>query len=109
MGKNKHLAQIAQAILLFILIGIIAYSMWLFEEINGTARVINYSGITVAVCVLIISAVYKLAKSGIQRLLDWGIFLAAFAAVAVFSVNPVYVVIGAALLGLLGRGKGGGK
>ncbi|NMA06655.1 MAG: GGDEF domain-containing protein [Ruminococcaceae bacterium] len=45
MGKNKYLAQISQAILLFILIGIIAYSMWLFDEINGTARVINYSGI----------------------------------------------------------------
>ncbi|NLL90997.1 MAG: GGDEF domain-containing protein [Ruminococcaceae bacterium] len=45
MGKNKYLAQILQAILLFILIIIIAYSMWLFDEINGTARVINYSGI----------------------------------------------------------------
>ncbi|HHT24113.1 MAG TPA: GGDEF domain-containing protein [Clostridiaceae bacterium] len=45
MGKNKYLAQISQAILLLILTGIIAYSMWLFKEINGTARVINYSGI----------------------------------------------------------------
>jgi diguanylate cyclase (GGDEF)-like protein len=45
LGKNKYLAQISQAILLFILTGIIAYSMWLFKEINGTARVINYSGI----------------------------------------------------------------
>ncbi len=45
MGKNKYLAQVAQAILLVIVIGIIAYSMWLFNEISGTARVINYSGI----------------------------------------------------------------
>ncbi len=59
-----------------------------------------FGGIRVAVGVLIINAVLKLYKSNVKQW--WGIFLciAAFVCIAVFSLSPVWVVLGAALVGV---------
>ena len=65
-----------------------------------------FGGIRVAVAVLIINAVVKLYKSNVKT--PWGIMLLllSFVGIAVFSLSPVWVVLGAALVGL-GFGKWG--
>ena len=64
-----------------------------------------FNGIRPAVVALILYAVIKLAKSAkITEYFNWLIALAAFAAIAVFGLHPIVVVIAAALYGLFIRG-----
>ncbi|MEG1548268.1 MAG: chromate transporter [Clostridia bacterium] len=69
-----------------------------------------FAGIRVAVGALILKAVIKLFKSSVK---DWfGIALcaAAFVLVAIVKISPVYVVLGAALVGIgADRIRGNGK
>ncbi len=65
-----------------------------------------FAGIRVAVAVLICNAVVKLYKSSVKGGWDVALCVAAFACVAFFKLSPVYVVLGAALVGV-GRGKWG--
>ncbi len=65
-----------------------------------------FGGIRVAVGVLILNAVVKLYKSNVKQW--WGILLciAAFICIAVFSLSPVWVVLGAGLVGIAIGSKG---
>ena len=64
-----------------------------------------FDGIRPAVVALILYAVIKLAKSAkITEYFNWLIALAAFAAIALFGLHPIVVVIAAALYGLFIRG-----
>lgn len=64
-----------------------------------------FNGVRPAVVALILYAVFKLAKSAkITEYFNWLVALAAFAAIAVFGLHPVAVVIAAALYGLFIRG-----
>lgn len=59
-----------------------------------------FAGIRIAVCALIAAAVYKLFKKSVVNLTGVVLFLAAFLLVAVGNVSPVFIVIGAGLVGL---------
>jgi len=59
-----------------------------------------FAGIRVAVCALILNAVIKLFRQSVKNIASILLAILAFAAVAVFDVSPVFVVIGAALVGL---------
>ena len=64
-----------------------------------------FNGIRPAVVALILYAVIKLAKSAkITEYFNWRVALAAAAAIAVFGLHPIVVVIAAALYGLFIRG-----
>lgn len=45
MKKHTYVEQILQGILLFVLIGLLIGTFYIFRRISGTSRVINYSGI----------------------------------------------------------------
>ncbi|MDD4074875.1 MAG: chromate transporter [Eubacteriales bacterium] len=65
-----------------------------------------FAGIRVAVAMLIFNAVVKLCKTSVKSVVDILLCVAAFVCVALFELSPVYVVLGAALVGV-GRGKWG--
>ena len=60
-----------------------------------------FRGITPAVAALILYSVIKLAASAqISRHLNWLIALASFAAITVFDIHPIIVILTAAVYGL---------
>ncbi len=66
-----------------------------------------FAGIRVAVGVLVLNAIIKLWKSGVKDLLGIIIFAVTFIVSIIFKLSPVYVVIGAIIVGILaGRKRG---
>jgi chromate transporter len=59
-----------------------------------------FAGIRLAVCALITAAVYKLYKKTVKNPTTFILFLLAFLFVTVGGVSPVFVVLGAAIVGL---------
>ena len=76
-----------------------------------------FSGIRVAVCVLIFNTVVKLWKVSVRDALGACIFAVALAVTLLVDISPVFVVVGAALVGaalqgtreLRGRGEDAGE
>lgn len=68
-----------------------------------------FGGIRVAVVALIISSVIKLWKSSVKNYIGIIIAVMAFILGAVLQLSPIYVVIGAAIVGLLTKNRGGEK
>ncbi len=60
-----------------------------------------FGGIRAAVAVLVLNAVIRLFRSGVKGAVGIGIFLASFAAVALFDLSPVIVVVAAIVCGLV--------
>ncbi len=60
-----------------------------------------FAGIRVAVCALITASVIKLVKSGIKAWWHVALAAAGFVLVALFSLSPVYVVVGCAVLSFI--------
>lgn len=87
-----------------IIILIIAALISNFLEIQAVAHA--FAGIRVAVAALIVNAVVRLAKQNIKNV--WGIVLslAALLVLTFTSLSPVWVVIAAALAGILSKGLG---
>ncbi len=87
-----------------IIILIIAALISNFLEIQAVAHA--FAGIRVAVAALIVNAVIKLAKQNIKNV--WGILLAlaALLVLTFTSLSPVWVVVAAALAGILSKGLG---
>ncbi len=77
---------------------IIAAALKNFSHIAAVQHA--FAGIRCAVAALILKAVIKLARANVKDVLGIVLCAAAFIAVAVFSVSPAYVVIGAALVGI---------
>ncbi len=59
-----------------------------------------FAGIRLAVCALITASVYKLFKKSVTNVTMFALFLLAFLFVAVGGVSPVFIVLGAAIVGL---------
>lgn len=59
-----------------------------------------FAGIRLAVCALITASVYKLFKKSVPNVTTFALFLLAFVFVAVCGVSPVFIVLGAAIVGL---------
>ena len=83
----------------FIIISVIAAFIQNFAELEVVQHA--FAGIRIAVCVLIISAVIKMGKSSIRDLPCLLVFLAALVLLILFSPSPVFIVIGAVVLGLI--------
>ena len=69
-----------------------------------------FSGIRVAVCALMLSAVLRLAKKAVTNIPTAVVAVVSFALQVFFGVSPVYIVIGGIAIGLAvfacGKGKG---
>ncbi|GHU60765.1 hypothetical protein FACS1894171_2660 [Clostridia bacterium] len=59
------------------------------------------SGVRACVVALILSAVFNLKSSAIKNPFGWIIAAASFAAMLVFNINPVVVILASGLLGWL--------
>lgn len=59
-----------------------------------------FAGVRLAVCALITASVYKLFKKSVTNVTTFALFLLAFLFVAVGGVSPVFIVLGAAIVGL---------
>ncbi len=68
-----------------------------------------FGGIRVAVVALIISSIIKLWKSSVKNYIGVLLALAAFILGALLQISPIYIVIGAAIVGLLTKNKKGEK
>lgn len=60
-----------------------------------------FSGIRICVCVLVISAVINLWKSGVTNKIGVGIFIIVFICSAVFEISPVFIVVCAGIFGYI--------
>lgn len=89
-----------------VIISVIAAVLSNFADIPAVQHA--FSGIRIAVCALIASAVIKLAKSNVKNLTQIIIAVCAFIIIAVFGASPVVVIIASAIAGLL-LGKFGKK
>lgn len=61
----------------------------------------GFAGIRVAVAVLIVNAIVKLWKSGIKDATGIIIFIVTFLLSVIFKISPVFVVIGATIVGIV--------
>lgn len=65
-----------------------------------------FMGVRIAVCALIAAAVWKLFKKSVTDLPSALLFAAAFLFITIADVSPVFIVLGAAIVGLAwGRSK----
>ena len=108
--KSKVLGAIASTLgVVFpsvVIISVIAAVLSNFADMPAVQHA--FSGIRIAVCALIASAVIKLAKSNVKSLVQIIIAVCAFIIIAVFGASPVVVVVASAIAGLL-LGKFGKK
>lgn len=66
-----------------------------------------FAGIRVAVAALVVSSVWKLYRKGVKGAFANGIFAASLFVMFLTEISPVWVVLTALLIGLLGYRKGG--
>lgn len=59
------------------------------------------AGIRIAVCAIVPANIWRMIKRGVRDILTLAIFTAALALAVFLPVSPVYIVCGAALLGIL--------
>jgi chromate transporter len=83
----------------FILIGL-AWAYLVFGETNGVAGILY--GIKPAVTAVVLFSAYRIGSRILRNAVLWTIAAAAFLAIFVFDVPFPYVVLGAAVVGLLG-------
>ena len=85
----------------FIIISLIAGAL---SAVAGNQTVAHaFGGVRVAVCVLVIAAVIKLFGPSVPDKLTAVIFAATFAAMVLFNLSPIAVVILSGLIGYLAR------
>ena len=96
--RGAIIASLGVILVPMILIVLIAT---LLTSIAGYAIVQHvFAGIRIAVCALITASVYKLYRKTVVNPTTFAMFLLAFLLVAVGGVSPVFVVLGAAVVGL---------
>lgn len=81
-----------------VIIVIIAALLSNFAHIEAVQNA--FAGIRVAVAALIVNAVIRIARQNIKHWLGIALCVFAFVIVAVLGASPVYVVVGAGVLGL---------
>ena len=60
-----------------------------------------FLGVKAAVCGLILVSAIRLGKQILRTPFQWGMMIAAFAAIGIFGVNAVWVILAAAVLGII--------
>ena len=94
---------------LFATLGVITPSLLIITLIaallagfGGNEYVLHaLAGVRVAVCALVAVYLWKMIKKGVRDFITLGIFAAALAIAVFLPVSPVYIVVGAGLLGVI--------
>ena len=60
-----------------------------------------FVGMKAAVCGLILVSAFRLGKQILRTPLQWALMIASFVAIGIFGINAVWVILGAAILGIL--------
>ena len=89
------LGVITVPLILIILIAAVLQSLAQFPIVAHI-----FAGIRLAVCALITASVYKLFKKSVTNVTTFVLFLLAFLFGAIGGVSPVFIVLGAAIVGL---------
>lgn len=84
-----------------VIITILAAFINNFAEIDIVQKAL--SGINVAVAALLVSAVWKLGKSGIKDWIGFLIALVSFCAIAFFNVQGIFIIVIAGFLGFAAK------
>lgn len=82
-----------------IIITVIALFISNFADIIWVQKALT--GINVAVAAILTSAVYKFSKKSVKNLLGLALLLISFAAIFVFNVGTVWIILGSALVGVV--------
>lgn len=81
---------------------IITLAVLVLGAIEGNPWVTGaFTGVKAAVCGLILVSAVRLGKQILRTPFQWILMIAAFAAIAVFGINAVWVILAAALLGII--------
>lgn len=83
----------------FLIITLISSVLQAFSSIAIVAHAL--AGIRVGVAVLVIAAAVKLFKKGVKGVLGYGIFLVSLILLLLFDISPVWIVLGAGLIGVV--------
>lgn len=94
---------------IFATLGVVTPSIMIITALASVLQLIAgneianhaFTGISVAVCALIIQAILKLIKSGIKDAFTLGIAIAAFASSYFLGVSPIIVIIVTAVAGVI--------
>jgi len=103
-GAVATVAVVTPSVIIITLISSILRNFASYEIVQHA-----FAGIRVAVAVLVIVSVAKLFKKGVKGKLGYGVFAASLLLVVVFDLSPVWVVLGALLLGVFLTWKGARK
>lgn len=60
-----------------------------------------FAGIRVCVCMLIFDAILSLGKKSIKNVFSWIVFLIVVGVSTFFDISPIFIVLGAGLLGVI--------
>ena len=82
-----------------VIITILAAFLQNFAEIEAVQKA--FGGIRAVVAALIINAVIKFFKSGVKDVTGVVVFVLAFIVAGLLGISPVYVIIGALIVGLV--------
>ncbi len=99
--KGAILAALGILLPPIIIITLIAAFLQTFADLPLVAKA--FRGLNIAVVVLIAQALFVMGKRGLVDKVTAAVFFLALAVYAVFSINPVFLVLGGILLGLLLR------
>ena len=101
-GAVSTLAVVAPSVLIITIISTVLQNFASYAVVQHA-----FAGIRVAVAALVVSAVLKLYKKGVKGALGNGIFAASLILVVLFDLSPVWIVLGALVLGVMLTWKGG--
>ncbi len=100
-GAVATLAVVMPSIIIISIISTVLQSFASYEVVIHA-----FAGIRVAVAALVVVSVWKLYKKGVKGALSNGVFAASLLLVVLLDVSPVWVVLGALLLGVFLTRKG---
>lgn len=62
-----------------------------------------FNGIRIAVCAIVAVSIYKLVRKGVTDIITILLFLTAFCTMVFLNISSIYIVIGAAFVGIIAR------
>ena len=95
-GAVATVAEVMPSLIIITIISTVLQNFASYEIVQHA-----FAGIRVAVATLVVVSVWKLYKKGVKGALGNGIFAASLLLVVLFSLSPVWVVIGTLLLGVI--------
>ena len=95
---GAFLATFGVILVPMILISVIAYILTSFAHYEIVQHI--FGGVRIAVSALIVSAVIRLFRGSVNDWMSLLLFLAAFLLMTLLNLSPVFVVLGAALVGI---------